>query len=475
MGLIKTLKDTTKDAANSGNSLIRDVLGAGLGAVTGALESELWKEYFTSGDMSDSILMKRAEKVSDKRGRNKADENVITNGSAIDVQVNQCMIIVENGAIVEFCTEPGRYTYDASTQPSLLSGDNNAFENLKQDILTRWQAGGQRFSTQRVYFINMGKVWEPILWGTGGIPFRNCHRPAAHTNALIDFVKVSGYGTCEIKIGNPMVFFNEIGSQIVGGDNDGIIRVEDAGIEKSAKSAINSAIMKAISQLSDEKEMNFSQIGMYHDDIIEYINKHLKNSLGKKGIEVFEFLIDKLQPSEEDIEKINKSYDQYKEAAFFATNQQDMANYNLARQNIRNLEGLGKNTGIGGGAGGGMNIWGLGQGMNAMGAMGNLQYQQPVQQPQTPQQNNSDGWTCTCGHTNTGKFCANCGGKKPEVQHANGWTCSCGTVNSGKFCSNCGSKKPEKKTLKCDKCGHVLQEGKFCPECGDIINEADYV
>ena len=66
------------------------------------------------------------------------------------------------------------------------------------------------------------------------------------------------------------------------------------------------------------------------------------------------------------------------------------------------------------------------------------------------------GWTCDeCGKVgNTGKFCDECGAKKPGSPAAkpnqgaapedDAWTCpECGkTGNNGKFCADCGAKKP---------------------------------
>ena len=74
----------------------------------------------------------------------------------------------------------------------------------------------------------------------------------------------------------------------------------------------------------------------------------------------------------------------------------------------------------------------------------------------------SDGWTCSCGTVNQGKFCSNCGSPKPAP--ANAWTCECGTVNQGKFCSNCGKPAPTAEWT-CS-CGTVNQ-GKFCSNCGN--------
>ena len=45
-------------------------------------------------------------------------------------------------------------------------------------------------------------------------------------------------------------------------------------------------------------------------------------------------------------------------------------------------------------------------------------------------------WQCVCGNNNSGKFCTECGTKKPED-----WVCSCGNRNKGKFCTECGKPK----------------------------------
>lgn len=58
---------------------------------------------------------------------------------------------------------------------------------------------------------------------------------------------------------------------------------------------------------------------------------------------------------------------------------------------------------------------------------------------------------------------------------ANGWKCACGQLNQGKFCTNCGAKKPV--VFRCDKCGWMPDDPnklpKFCPNCGDPFNEKD--
>ena len=73
---------------------------------------------------------------------------------------------------------------------------------------------------------------------------------------------------------------------------------------------------------------------------------------------------------------------------------------------------------------------------------------------ESAKQEASGTWTCEeCGKTgNTGKFCADCGAKKPGASEAPAakpaasaaWTCEeCGkTGNTGNFCDDCGAKKP---------------------------------
>lgn len=467
--------------------VIGDVIGAGTSALSGAYESMVWKEYFVSGDMSGDILMKRAEKVLTGKSKNtRADDNLISSGSGIDVQEGQCMIIVDNGRIVDFCTEPGRYTYDASSQPSLYAGENKGLKAFGKEILNQWSTGGQRFSTQRVYFINMGRIWQPILWGLGNVGFTHSFQPNPNINPIRLNVMMKCHGSVALRIENPVNFYKEIGSQLAGGDNNGMIRVSalENTLFKTIKHAVSSAVSSAIAGVSKENVVAYTQVMDFADQISEKITEKLSdNSLVQSGFGFYDFYIDgNPEISEKDYNKIMEMEEKYNMVA-----DPMLASYDIQKTMAEGFRNAGDKGGMQGFYAAGMTM-----GMGGMGGFGQFQQapSQPVQaQPQVAPHAAAavgavagaaaaNSWTCSCGTTNTGKFCHSCGTPKPAPQPSgDSWTCACGATNTGRFCPNCGSAKPVKKVLKCDKCGWVAPEGtvtRFCPECGDPVTEADF-
>jgi membrane protease subunit (stomatin/prohibitin family) len=252
--------------------LIGDVVGGGWNALKGTTQSTMWKEYFESGDMSNGVLMKRGEKILVNGGKNRrADNNLISSGSGIDVQEGQCMIIVDNGKVVEFCAEPGRYTYDSSSQPSLFSGNNKGLKAFGKEILNQWSAGGQRFSTQRVYFINLGELIQtPIKWGCGDIAFHHTQQYA--TGVMELDITLRGNGQATIQITDPVKFFKTIGAQVTGTDGDGLITINDSGILSNLKSNIVDNVAMAIETLGTEQPVAYTGIRSKGNDIKNIIN-----------------------------------------------------------------------------------------------------------------------------------------------------------------------------------------------------------
>ena len=129
------------------------------GAVGGVLADQ-WKEFFYCDALdSDTLMVKGQKRVSGRSSNTKGSENVISNGSGIAVADGQCMIIVDQGKIVEFCAEPGQFTYDTSTEPSIFTGDlDDAIMDTFQDIGRRFTYGGDTGKDQRVYYFNTKEI-----------------------------------------------------------------------------------------------------------------------------------------------------------------------------------------------------------------------------------------------------------------------------------------------------------------------------
>jgi membrane protease subunit (stomatin/prohibitin family) len=467
-------------------SLVKDVVDGGLNALAGTANSVIWKEYFESGDMSNGILMKRGEKILTEKGKNrKADDNLISSGSGIDVQEGQCMILVENGKIVEFCAEPGRYTYDASIQPSLYAGENKGLKALGKEILAQWSAGGQRFSTQRVYFINLGElIYTPIKWGCGDIAFHHTQIYKA-TNSLLELdMTLRANGQCTLQVTDPVKFFKVIGAQKTGTDNDAVIKITDDGILSNLKSGVIDHISSAISTLGYEQQVPYTAIKAKSKDIKEYLNSEIeKEWAGNRGFSIANISFNGSPvPSEE-----NKQQLEEMQNSFNMSQNLNAANYDIQKTMARGFESAGENGGANG-----MFGMGIAMGTAGMSSFGNLQNQNPVGHTSTNQvpsnvavTSNEETWTCTCNSTNTTPFCSNCGSKKPEPNNKPtdtqvSWVCSCGKVNGimAKFCPECGTKKPVVKKMVCDKCGWTPNPNEtvhFCPLCGDIFDDADIV
>ena len=444
--------------------LAQDVLGGGVQALKETVNSSIWKEYFESGDMSKGVLMKRGERITTENSKNKrTDDNLISSGAGIDVQAGQCAVIVDNGKIVDFCAEPGRYTFDSSTAPSLYAGENKGLKALGKEILNQWAAGGQRFSTQRIYFINMGEIiYTPIKWGCGDIPFHHTDKIINGTPSFELDITLRGNGQTTIKIVDPVKFFTTIGAQKTGTDSDSVVSINDDGILSNLKSGIIDKIGEAISQLGYEQQISYSAIRAKSSDIMRLLNKSLSEEwVGKRGFEVASFSVNgAFVPSEEDIQEIQEM-----QMIFSKGSNANVANYEIQKTIAEGIKEAGK-------TGGTSALFGMGIGMNAVGgsSLGNLKDQNAQANQQIAVAAGvTNVWTCSCGAKNSGKFCQECGAK-----YEAGWTCACGAVNKGKFCQECGNPKPAESTeFTCEKCGWKPEPGaatpKFCPECGDPV------
>ena len=442
------------------------LIKAGIGALGGTLADQ-WKEFFYCDALPGDVLMRKGEKRTSGRSSNtRGNDNIISNGSGIAVADGQCMIIVEQGKIVEVCAEPGEFTYDSSTEPSIFAGSLG--ESIKETFKTigkRFAYGGDTGKDQRVYYFNTKEILNNKFGTPNPIMFEVVNKRIG----IVRTVQVRCNGVYTYVITDPLLFY----TRLCGNVESEFTRDQ---IDDQLKTEFIDALQPALGALA-EQELRPAQIPAKANELKNAMNEALKQEwIDNRGISVGKIALNPITLTEEDMKKINELED----AANIGSNPFMMAG-RMTNATADAMQTAAGNTagamtgfmGMGMVGMGGQGGFGAAQNMFNMGAQQQqaAQAQQPA--PAAPAQ---DGWKCSCGATVAGKFCPECGSPKPA--DTEGWTCSCGTVNKGKFCQNCGAKKPAGvPQYRCDKCGWEPEEGatppKFCPECGDPFDDGD--
>ncbi len=439
--------------------------------------ADQWREYFYCDTLSNDVLVVKGQKrITEGRNSNtKGIDNIITNGSIVSVNEGQCMIIVDQGEIVEFSAEAGQFVYEASSEPSLFYGGlGESVKSTFNNIGKRITFGGNTAKDQRVYYFNTKEIMSNLFGTANPIPFR-----VVDTNIGLDVdISIRCNGEYSFKLVDPLLFYKNV----CGNVTESYTRAQMAS---QMKAELMNALQPAFARVS-ALGIRYSALPGHSMEITNALNEVLSALWReKRGIEIVTLNINSAKASEEDENMIKEL--QRKAVlrnadmrAATMTEAQAEVFKNMGKQS----DGVGSNDMMG-------NMMGM-MAMNMMGnmmggnQMGNMQPQMGQQmgmpmQNAAPVQNAAPqapvlGWSCSCGKAdNRGKFCVECGSPKPNDA---GWTCSCGTVNQGKFCMNCGTKKPEGAPLyKCDKCGWEPEDPanppKFCPECGDIFDDND--
>ena len=465
--------------------LIKAIAGA-----AGGVMADQWKEFFTCEALPADVLAVKGQKKTTRRSSNThGDENIITSGSRIAVADGQCMLIVEQGKVVEVCAEPGEYTYDASTEPTIFAGNlGESIGQVFQNIGKRFTFGGEAPKDQRIYYFNTKELTGNKYGTPSPVPFR-----VVDQRAGIDIdIAIRCFGEYSYRITNPLLFY----TNVCGNVTEAYTRDT---IDGQLKSELLTALQPAFARISD-MGIRYSSLPGHTREIAEALNEELSAQWrDRRGLEIVAFGVSSVKANEEDEQMIKEMQ---REAAYMDPTR---AAAMLSRSQGEAMKAAASNTATGPAmAFMGMGMAGQMGGINAQNlyAMGQ---QQAAQQPAPAPAN---GWTCACGNVVSGNFCPNCGAKKPEPKPAEGawkcscgatasgkfcpecgkpkpaeeagWTCSCGAVNKGKFCQNCGAKKPAGvPQYKCDKCGWEPEKGvkppKFCPECGDPFDDGDIV
>lgn len=437
------------------------LLKAGIGALTSVL-SDQWRDYFYCDSMPEDVLVTKGVKRvnSAKSSNTKGSDNVISNGSIIAVNEGQCMMIVDNGAVSEFCAEAGEFVWDSSTEPSIFYGGfGNGLKKSWEALKRRFTFGGDTARDQRVYFFNTKEIIGNKYGTANPVPFRVTD---PNINLNLD-VNIKCFGDYSYKITDPMLFYKNVCGNITSD-------YKRDKLDSQLKSEFLTALQPGLYRISAAGVAYYELPGKT-TELANAMNAELSEKWANlRGISVVNVGVSSVKANEED----EKTIKELQKAAALQNSGMTSTWYTTQVGNAMNTAAANTSGAMMGFAG--MNFAGA-AGANYAGVA--QAAQQPVRTAQPAPAPAADGWDCACGAKgNTGKFCAECGAPKPAP--AAGWTCSCGAVNKGKFCSECGAKKPEGAPLyRCDKCGWEPEDPKnppkFCPECGDPFNDGDII
>jgi len=414
------------------------------GSVGGVLADQ-WKDFFYCDALSSDILAARGRKRTSKRSSNtKGDENIISNGSVIAVNEGQCMMIVEQGKVVEVCAEPGEFIYDTSSEPSIFMGGlGEGIKNTFRSIGKRFTFGGEAGKDQRIYYFNIKEIMGNKYGTMNPVPFR-----VVDTNIGLDIdVSIRCNGEYSYKMIDPLLFYTNVSGNVKD-------VFERSKIDSQLKSELLTALQPAFARIS-EMGIRYSALPGHTLELASALNEILSQKWGQtRGLAIGIIGINSVNASKEDEDMIK----QLQKSAVMRD--PTMAAAALAGSQADAMRAAASNTGGAMTGFMGMNMASQAGGMNmndlfAMGSKNNP----PA--PAASAAPSADTWACACGVSNKGRFCSECGKPRPEDDS---WKCACGSTNKGRFCVECGKPKPQANGWKCA-CGTV-NKGRFCSECG---------
>ncbi len=411
--------------------------------------ADQWKEYFYCDSLEVNVLAAKGQKrISARSSNTKGSDNVITNGSGIVINEGQCMMIVDQGAIVEFSAEAGVYTWDASSEPTVFFGGfGKGLAESWKTFKRRFTYGGDTGKDQRVYYFNTKELIGNKFGTPNPVPFR-----VVDQNIGLDMdISIRCNGEYSYKLTDPILFYKNVCGNITD-------RYTREQLDSQLKTEFLSALQPAFAQIS-AMGIRYSALPGHTSEIADAMNQTLSQKWsGLRGISVVSVGVNSVTASAEDEATIKELQ---KTAVFRNPNMAGAILVGAQADAMRMAASNESNPMMG--------FMGMGMAQQAGGVNAATLFQMGQQNSQSAP---VSGWKCKCGAVNTGKFCTECGS-------SSGWACpQCGNMNKGKFCAECGTKKPSSEPLyRCDKCGWEPEDPKnpprFCPECGDIFNDSD--
>jgi len=438
------------------------LIKAAMGAIGGTMADQ-WKEYFYCEALpADVMVAKGQNRVSGRSSNTKGEDNIISNGSVIAVADGQCMIIVEQGKILDVCSEPGEFVFDSGGEPSLFAGGDlvdNAIASLKS-AWDRFKFGGSPGMDTRVYYFNTKELIGNKYGTPNPVPFR-----VVDTNIGLDIdIAIRCFGEYSYKISNPILFY----INVCGNVTANYVR---STLDGQLKTELMTALQPAFAKIS-AMGVRYSALPGHTAELAEALNDVLSAKWRDlRGLEIVSFGVSSVNASKEDedmiknLQKTSVFRDPTMAAASLVGAQSEAM---VGAANNPNagpaMAFMGMNMAQGAGGMNAQNLFAMGQQQQQQAPQQAPQQQMPQQAPPAPAM--ASGWACACGHAgNTGKFCAECG--QPQPAPPTVWACACGHGgNTGKFCAECGQPQPvEAESWTCS-CGHTGNKGKFCAECG---------
>lgn len=407
--------------------LIKAITGA-----AGGVLADQWKEFFYCDSLGADVLCKRGQKkVSGRSSNTKGDESIISNGSIISVADGQCMMIVEQGKVVEVCAEPGEFKWDSSTEPSIFTGSfGQSLAETFKNIGKRFTFGGEAPKDQRVYYFNTKELIGNKYGTASPVPFR-----VVDQRAGIDIdISVRCFGEYSYKIVDPIIFYTNVCSNVAE-------EYTRDNLDSQLRSELLTALQPAFARIS-EMGVRYSSVPGHTTELSELLKNELSSKWkAARGIEIQNVGVSSIK-AEEDDEKMLKELQ--KNTAYTDPTRAAAALVGAQTDAMRTAAGNPNGAAM---AFMGMNMAGQAGGVNAsqlfqMGQSNQAAQPAATQAPVNAAPVNTNvqsAWKCSCGATVTGKFCSECGSPKPAEE----WKCSCGVVNKGKFCAECGAKRPE--------------------------------
>ncbi len=379
-------------------------------AVTSSVSSgfgDQFKEFIECPQIANNVLIQRG-KVNHGEGNKNPEEGIITKGSQIVVPEGMAMMVVDNGAIADFSAEPGIYTYEQSSEPTVFDG--GFFKGVKDTIKTigrRITYGGQPAHDQRVYYVNT----KVMLGNKFGSP-----QPKKITDEKYGTLEVTFFGEYAVRVVDPAILI----ASVIGTNPKDTITFDEV-VGSQLKTKFIEKVTVAISNVMRNKKVSFGDMGLYGSDISDEMNKCLDDSWKKQyGLMVTDVAMGDINLTEESMKRVSRIDD----AKIFSD--PSMQSGLMASASAEAMTQAASNE-----AGSMMGFMGMGManqaGANMINAVNqNMQAQNAASQiQQAPAQTTTQAQTVVgAAQTNgaaTPKFCSNCG-----------------SPLTGKFCSNCG-------------------------------------